>query len=148
MGTHSHLQYYAHTTNTSPSSSQASPAQSVTLPSSALVPSLWRKFLALARHMSKLTTHRYSFVAMLLTCCLAGIGLFAFIGAIMDIFFAGGMIAIAVLNRSARFGCPEGTGTTCRMFVATFAVAIIAVLAYLVNSLAKRHEFSLTFPFD
>jgi len=76
----------------------------------------------------------YSFVAMLLTCCLAGIGLFAFIGAIMDIFFAGGMIAIAVLNRSARFGCPEGTGTTCRMFVATFAVAIIAVLAYLVNS--------------
>merc|ERR1711981_777387 len=64
----------------------------------------------------------------------AVIGLFAFIGALMDIFFAGGMIAIAVLNRSARFGCPEGTGTTCRMFVATFAVAIIAVLAYLVNS--------------
>ena len=77
---------------------------------------------------------RYSFVAMLLTCCLAGIGFFAFVGALMDVAFAGAMIAIAVLNRDARFGCPAGSGTTCRLYVATFAVAIIAIFAYLVNS--------------
>ncbi|KAI6783126.1 uncharacterized protein J7T54_000628 [Emericellopsis cladophorae] len=76
----------------------------------------------------------YSFVAMLLTCCLAGISFLSLIGAIIDLFLFAAMIAVAVLNRDGRFGCPSGAGTTCRLYVATFALAIISLVAYLINA--------------
>lgn len=79
----------------------------------------------------------YSAVAMLLTCCLAGISFFALIGAIVDLFLFAAMIAVAVLNRDGRFGCGEGDGTTCRLYVATFVLAIISLIAYLINGVVS-----------
>ncbi|KAK0390540.1 hypothetical protein NLU13_0044 [Sarocladium strictum] len=79
----------------------------------------------------------YSFVAMLLTCCLAGLSFFALLGAIIDLFLFGAMIAVAVLNRDGRFGCGPGDGTTCRLYVATFVLAIISLIAYLINGVVS-----------
>ncbi|KAK4611205.1 uncharacterized protein CLAFUR5_14025 [Fulvia fulva] len=75
----------------------------------------------------------YSFVAMLLTCCLAGVSFFALMAIVFDTVFMAVMMAVAVLNRAGRVGCPDNASTTCRLFVATFAVAIIGVFAYLIN---------------
>ncbi|KAL2209652.1 hypothetical protein CC79DRAFT_1367833 [Sarocladium strictum] len=79
----------------------------------------------------------YSFVAMCLTCCLAGLSFFALMGAIIDLFLMGAMIAVAVLNRDGRFGCAPGDGTTCRLYVATFVLAIISLIAYLINGVVS-----------
>jgi|SRR5687768_16973754 hypothetical protein len=79
----------------------------------------------------------YSFVAMLLTCCLAGLSFFALLGAIIDLFLFAAMIAVAVLNRDGRFGCGPGDGTTCRLYVATFVLAIISLIAYLINGVVS-----------
>lgn len=88
---------------------------------------------------------------MLLTCCLAGIGFFAILAFLFDILFVVVMIAIAILTRSARHGCgdfdrfrsnPFGAGingvgaglfrrsSTCRIYVGTFALAIIGVFVF------------------
>lgn len=79
----------------------------------------------------------YSFVAMCLTCCLAGLSFFALMGAIIDLFLMGAMIAVAVLNRDGRFGCAPGDGTTCRLYVATFVLAVISLIAYLINGVVS-----------
>jgi hypothetical protein len=76
----------------------------------------------------------YSSVAMLLTCCLSGISFFALLGLIIDTLFFAAMIGVAVLNRDARHGCLPDAGTTCRLYVATFALAIISLVAYLINA--------------
>ncbi|KAF2224534.1 hypothetical protein BDZ85DRAFT_261126 [Elsinoe ampelina] len=76
----------------------------------------------------------YSFIAMLFTCCLAGISFFAVLAILFDIVLMAAMIAIAVLNRNARFGCGGDGSNTCRLYVATFACALIAVFAFLINA--------------
>ncbi|KAG8625255.1 hypothetical protein KVT40_007006 [Elsinoe batatas] len=55
----------------------------------------------------------YSFMAMLFTCCLAGISFFAVLAIFFDVVLMAAMIAIAVLNRNARFGC-GGDGSIVR----------------------------------
>ncbi|EME47030.1 hypothetical protein DOTSEDRAFT_124142 [Dothistroma septosporum NZE10] len=93
----------------------------------------------------------YTSIAMLLTCCLGVIGFFAVSGFLLNVIFVGVMIAIAILTRSARHGCddirrfrsnPFGAGSyaisagldpghsTCRIYVATFALAITGVFAF------------------
>ncbi|EME48691.1 hypothetical protein DOTSEDRAFT_67657 [Dothistroma septosporum NZE10] len=47
----------------------------------------------------------YLIFAVLLTCCLGGISIFAFIAIALDVCFVGGMIAIAVLTRHGASKC-------------------------------------------
>ena len=64
---------------------------------------------------------------------MAGVSFFALMAIVFDIVFMAVMIAVAVVNRAGRFGCPDNASTACRLFVATFAVAIVGVFAYLIN---------------
>ncbi|KAF2164558.1 hypothetical protein M409DRAFT_24958 [Zasmidium cellare ATCC 36951] len=101
----------------------------------------------------------YTIFNTIFTCCTAGIAFFAFTSILFDIVFTGAMIAVAVLNRSATNGCDgpryprvvyEGRGhTVCRLFVASFAVAILAALMFvftiifqiLIRSREKRQTY-------
>lgn len=86
----------------------------------------------------------YTIFAILLTCFLGGVKIFAFLGVLFDLLFMGAMIAIAVLLRKGAHTCkgtvvtPLGTGATtaqgagtnlglaCRMNLAAFIIACIA----------------------
>ncbi|KAK4507418.1 hypothetical protein PRZ48_001153 [Zasmidium cellare] len=58
----------------------------------------------------------YLIFAVVLTCCLGGISVFAFLALVLDVCFVGAMIAIAVLTRHGASSCsgivntPLGTG--------------------------------------
>jgi hypothetical protein len=47
----------------------------------------------------------YLICAVLLTCCLGGISFFAFLAIVLDVLFAGAMIAIAVMTRQGANSC-------------------------------------------
>ncbi|KAI9809765.1 MAG: hypothetical protein M1825_000198 [Sarcosagium campestre] len=104
----------------------------------------------------------YTGFAVILTCCLGGITIFAVLGAILDLAFVGGFIAIAILTRKAATGScsgvistPIGTGNSrsnggsnniqgifnrsadlfraCQLEKASFAVSIAAVILFLIT---------------
>ena len=53
----------------------------------------------------------YAILAILLTCCLAGVTFFSFLGLVLDILFVGAMIAIAVLTRQGAHSCSGNVST-------------------------------------
>ena len=66
----------------------------------------------------------------------------------LDVVFIGLMVAVAAINGSARYGCSapdpyprtvyDGSGQSgCRLFVASWAVTIIAIFAFLVAAVAQ-----------
>jgi hypothetical protein len=89
----------------------------------------------------------YTILAVLLVCCLGGLGFFALLAFVLDILFCGGFIYIAIKNDAGAHSCSSGnvntwlgsgdvmTGSTsgslpslknsCRMETACFAVAIV-----------------------
>lgn len=97
----------------------------------------------------------YTLFAVVLTCCLGGKTLFAFLAIVLDLLFCGAFVALAVLTRDGAHSCtnrvvtPLGTGqssskqgfgsngqgnqityavslgTACRLNTACFAVAIL-----------------------
>lgn len=109
----------------------------------------------------------YTIFAVLLTCCLGGKSLFAFIAMLLDLLFCGAFIAIAVLTRDGAHSCsgyvktPLGNGqsntkqgfdnasgdqqytyavslgTACRLNTACFAVAIAGALLFLLSTLVQ-----------
>ncbi|KAF2190819.1 hypothetical protein K469DRAFT_657447 [Zopfia rhizophila CBS 207.26] len=109
----------------------------------------------------------YLIFAILLTCCLGGKAFFAFLAIILDVLFAGGFIAIAVLTRDGVHGCtgdvktplgngPASTkdgfrsenggdqitysvslGSACRLNTACFAVAIFGAVLFAVSALVQ-----------
>ena len=60
----------------------------------------------------------YTAFAVILTCCLAGIRVFSFLALLLDLLFAGGMIAIAYMTRQGAKSCvgevktPIGSGSS------------------------------------
>jgi len=112
----------------------------------------------------------YGIFAVILTCFLGGVSLFAFIGIVLDLLFCGAFIAVAILTRDGVHSCtansintPLGTGnpesklgrdgktfsiklkTACRMEKAVFAVSIIAAGLFLIAAvfqvwLGRRHK--------
>jgi hypothetical protein len=112
----------------------------------------------------------YSIAAILFTCCLGGKMFFAFLGVILDIVFAAGFIAIAIMTRDGATSCkgttvktPLGNGppnsnrinngqtvtpklrTLCHMESAVFAVSIIGAFLFIVAALfqlwlGRRHR--------
>jgi hypothetical protein len=108
----------------------------------------------------------YTIFAVLLTCFLGGKAFFACLGVILDILFAGGLVAIAVLTRNGTKKCtgnvktPIGSGAAgtkqgftgngksqytysvslgaaCRMNKAVFAVAIVGAVLFLISALVQ-----------
>jgi hypothetical protein len=90
----------------------------------------------------------YTLTCAVVTCCTAGISFFALISIIMDIVFAALMVAVAAINNSATNGCGNyapfprvvyrGSGLSgCRLFVAAFAVAIIAIFMFIITSITQ-----------
>ncbi|KAG4422257.1 hypothetical protein IFR04_004637 [Cadophora malorum] len=90
----------------------------------------------------------YTLVCILVTCCTAGISFFALISIVMDVIFTALMIAVVAINRSARYGCDapppyprvvyDGSGESgCELFVASWAVAIIAIFLFLVAAVTQ-----------
>ncbi|KAF4552719.1 Hypothetical protein D9617_9g025090 [Elsinoe fawcettii] len=105
----------------------------------------------------------YTIFGVVLTCCLGGIGFFAFIAIVLNVAFAGAMIAIAVLTRDATGSCtgdnivtPIGTGspdagsgfndqityssslgTACRLNKAAFSVSIVAAFLFLILAVVQ-----------
>lgn len=53
----------------------------------------------------------YLIFAVVLTCCLGGISFFAFLALVLDVLFAGAMIAIAVLTRDGASSCTGNVQT-------------------------------------
>ena len=53
----------------------------------------------------------YLICAVCLTCCLGGIAAFAFVAIVLDVLFAGGMIAIAVMTRDGAKSCKGDVNT-------------------------------------
>ena len=53
----------------------------------------------------------YTIFAIVLTCCLGGISFFAFLALVLDILFAAGMIAIAVMARDGAGSCSGNVQT-------------------------------------
>jgi len=112
----------------------------------------------------------YSIAAILFTCCLGGKMIFALIGVVLDIVFAAGFIAIAVMTGNGATNCkgatvntPLGNGpsnshqianggiinpslrTVCHMESACFAVAIIGAVIFIIAALVqlwlgRRHQ--------
>ncbi|QIW97829.1 hypothetical protein AMS68_003347 [Peltaster fructicola] len=106
----------------------------------------------------------YTIFAVVLTCCLAGVSFFSFLGLVMDILFVGAFIAIAIMTRDGASSCsgyvntPLGNGdvnsqaqgygggdntnytyavkyyTACRLNTAAFAVSIIAIIFFLITA--------------
>lgn len=60
----------------------------------------------------------YTIFAVILTCCLGGITIFAFLAIVMDVLLCGAFIAIAILTRHGVGSCsgtvhtPLGTGAS------------------------------------
>lgn len=109
----------------------------------------------------------YTIFAVLLTCCLGGKTLFAFIAIVLDILFCGAFIALAVLTRDGAHSCsnhvvtPLGTGqssskqgfsssgqgnqityavslgTACRLNTACFAVAMLGAFLFVLSALVQ-----------
>jgi hypothetical protein len=89
----------------------------------------------------------YTATCALVTCCTAGISFFAAISIFLDIVFAALMIAVAAMNNSATNGCDyapfprvvyRGSGRSgCQLFVATFAVAIIAIFMFIITCITQ-----------
>lgn len=75
----------------------------------------------------------YTAFAIVLTCFLGGVALFAFLGVLLDIAFVGCFVAIAVLTRQGRHSCgstnssPIGNGhrVSCQLQRAVFAISIV-----------------------
>jgi len=112
----------------------------------------------------------YSLIAMVLTCFLGGIALFALIGIVLDVLFIGGMIAIAILTKDGASSCkgnnlktPLGNGapdshtgrngaiytgslhTICKLETAVFAVSLVGAFLFLLAALfqiwlGRRHQ--------
>ncbi|KXT08346.1 hypothetical protein AC579_9940 [Pseudocercospora musae] len=94
-------------------------------------------------------TMLYTLTCVIITCCTAGISFFAVASLIFDFIFLCVLIAIAALNRSGRHGCDGGNNTWprvvyggsgtsgCRLFVASFAVAIIAIFMFVVTMVTQ-----------
>lgn len=53
----------------------------------------------------------YTILAILLTCCLAGVTFFSFLGLVLDVLFIGAMIAVAVLTREGVNSCSGSVKT-------------------------------------
>lgn len=53
----------------------------------------------------------YLIFAVVLTCCLGGISFFAFLALVLDVLFAAGMIAIAVMTRDGASSCTGNVQT-------------------------------------
>ncbi|KAK3056588.1 hypothetical protein LTR09_002381 [Extremus antarcticus] len=53
----------------------------------------------------------YLIFAIVLTCCLGGIAFFAFLALVLDVLFAAGFIAIAVLTRDGAHSCKGNVNT-------------------------------------
>jgi hypothetical protein len=90
----------------------------------------------------------YSLVCAAVTCCTAGVSFFAIVSIILDGVMIALMIALAAINGSGRHSCSggdpyprtvyDGSGTSgCRLFQASFAVTIIAIVAFLVAAVAQ-----------
>ncbi|KAF1962865.1 hypothetical protein CC80DRAFT_434139 [Byssothecium circinans] len=109
----------------------------------------------------------YTIFAVVLTCFLGGKTLFAFLGIVFDLLFAGAFVAIAVLTRDGAHSCtgnvktPLGDGpsdskqgfasddqgnqvtyavslgTACRLTTACFAVAIAGAALFLLSALVQ-----------
>ncbi|SMR55956.1 unnamed protein product [Zymoseptoria tritici ST99CH_3D1] len=89
----------------------------------------------------------YTLVAALFTCCTAGISFFAVISIFLDIVFAALMIAVAAINSSATNGCDRrpypriiyrgSRLMDCELFVAAFAVAIVAIFMFIVTAVTQ-----------
>jgi hypothetical protein len=104
----------------------------------------------------------YTMIAVVLTCCLAGITIFGVIGILLEVAFIGAMIAVAWFTRHGARACrgqvitPLGTGPVslddtqvnnivtsvgyrdaCRLNKAAFAVSIIAIFFFLVTAIMQ-----------
>lgn len=104
----------------------------------------------------------YTIIALLLLCCLAGIMFTSFIAIVLDVAFIGAFIYIAVSNRAGATSCqgyidtPFGRGqdrnrvegndgftvlpsfhTACRLQSAVLAVAIIAIIFFILSILTE-----------
>lgn len=90
----------------------------------------------------------YTLGCAAVTCCTAGVSFFAIVSLILDGVMIALMIALAAINGSARYGCKggdpyprtvyDGSGPTgCKLFVASWAVTIIAIFAFLAAAAAQ-----------
>ncbi|GAB7344662.1 hypothetical protein MBLNU457_3144t1 [Dothideomycetes sp. NU457] len=97
----------------------------------------------------------YTMFAVVLTCCLAGITFFSFLGLVLDLLFMGAFIAMAVMTRNGANSCtgvvttPIGTGLAyndaaganlglaCRLNSAALAVAIAGSVLFLITALMQ-----------
>lgn len=100
----------------------------------------------------------YTIFAICLTCCLAGVTVFSFLGLVLDICFVGCMIAIAIMTRNGANSCsgsnvhsPLGSGNShdnasgtshnigynCTLNKVAFAVSIIGAFFFLVTALMQ-----------
>lgn len=107
----------------------------------------------------------YAFLGAVLVCFLGGIAFFAALGVVLDICFAGAMVAIAVLTRKGTQNCnsgilqtPIGTGKAgapadpeigftlaCELEKVAFAVSVIGIFLFLISVLfqillARHHK--------
>ncbi|KAL1297623.1 hypothetical protein AAFC00_006181 [Neodothiora populina] len=53
----------------------------------------------------------YTILAVLFTCCLAGVTFFSFLGLVLDVLFIGAMIAVAVMTRDGASSCSGNVKT-------------------------------------
>jgi len=150
---------------------------------SAVILGIYSYFLATEKthHAGILIKHRaiegiggsgvlYTLIALVLTCFLGGIALFAFLGVILDLLFTGGFIAVAIMTKDGATSCkgnnlktPLGNGpstshigrngaiytpmlrTVCHLESAVFAVSIIGAFLFLLAAvfqlwLGRRHQ--------
>lgn len=104
----------------------------------------------------------YTFLALLLLCCVAGLPFVSFVAIVLDVAFVGAFIYVAVANRNGAGSCTgyldtpfgrgkdgntvEGSGgftvlpsfhTACRLQTACLAVAIIAIFFFIFSILTE-----------
>ncbi|CZT14313.1 uncharacterized protein RCC_00290 [Ramularia collo-cygni] len=103
----------------------------------------------------------YTSIQTLFVCCTAGITFFAIISIILDVVFMGGMMAVAIINRSAVDGECEGRGggreayyrygggggggrgrgddedVGCEVYKTAFAVAILGIFMFLAAAITQ-----------
>ncbi|PPJ57180.1 hypothetical protein CBER1_07033 [Cercospora berteroae] len=97
-------------------------------------------------------TTLWAMISALTSCFTAGVTVLTACSIFFDLLCVGMMMAVAIINRSATNGCDDGPPyprvvyrgfgrssgyNGCRLFVATFAVAIIAVFAFIVAMLVQ-----------
>jgi hypothetical protein len=96
----------------------------------------------------------YTAFAVLLTCCLGGIRIFAYLAIVIDVFFVGFMIAVAVITRGGGTSkcyfsptstqhityegrvinvSPKQLRTDCHLVKAVFAVSILMAYVFLLT---------------